>query len=257
MDAIVIDLLFLIVVLLVLLSCRDPSSNSNSCPTQTSYIMFFNSDGTLTYPNRHLDKEITLSDFNDNHCNMEMLRNMDITYVCTYVGRFNDNFSKYLRTPSRMHDLSKVATWKWLSKQGANVTYHDSKALLWAIVNGHLDVVKYLVSEGVDVPAMDDDAVLKAYANGHLDVVKYITDMTAHDSNGKCVRKQFPGVCDKWYEYNKDGNVINEKNGNGNEWRWNDNGNMILGDKVELTMDEIKTIYDNYIRSDGRIKFPK
>ena len=74
---------------------------------------------------------------------------------------------------------------------------------------------------------------------------------------GNAFIRRFPGVCDKWYEYNKDGNVINEKNGNGNEWRWNDNGNMILGDKVELTMDEIKTIYDNYIRSDGRIKFPK
>ena len=46
------------------------------------------------------------------------------------------------------HDLSKVATWKWMASKGIDATADDNRAIYWANLNEHLDVVKYLVSKG-------------------------------------------------------------------------------------------------------------
>jgi hypothetical protein len=100
-------------------------------------------------------------------------------------------------------DLRKVETWEYLTSIGANIHALDY-VLSWAVVNGHLEIVKYLhendaythayndlalilaakyghleivkylVENGADIHVMNDEALISAAENGHLDVVKYL-----------------------------------------------------------------------------------
>ena len=69
---------------------------------------------------------------------------------------------------------------KYLVSQGANIDGKDNDdwtALIWASQNGRLEVVKYLASQGAKINAKDDDdwtALMRASQNGHLEVVEYL-----------------------------------------------------------------------------------
>ena len=55
--------------------------------------------------------------------------------------------------------------------------YNDSTALLYAAVNGHMEVVKVLVARGADVDAQDSvggTALMYAVWKGHTDVVRIL-----------------------------------------------------------------------------------
>jgi ankyrin repeat protein len=75
---------------------------------------------------------------------------------------------------------------------GADVNAADKRvntALTHAVMNGHLKVVKFLVDHlGADVNAADkrgNTALTHAVMNGHLEVVKFLVDRGA-DVNGRC-----------------------------------------------------------------------
>ena len=92
-------------------------------------------------------------------------------------------------------DLKSFDEVKALLKKGADVNasnkYGDT-ALMMAVYNGHLEVVKYWAECGVDVNASDKHgrtALMKAAIWGHLDVVKYLVehgaDLEAKDGDGQ------------------------------------------------------------------------
>ena len=87
---------------------------------------------------------------------------------------------------SKRKDLSKVATWKWMLKQGIDIQAKDNGAIRWASQNGHLPVVKYLHENGSDITAFNNYAIRWASLNGHLEVVKYLhengADIQADDN---------------------------------------------------------------------------
>jgi len=88
---------------------------------------------------------------------------------------------------------------QYLVEKGADVdTKCDvgSTALLWAVLGGHLDVVRYLCEQGADKEAKDTivgrTALLNAAWEGHLDVVLYLleqdVDVSAKDNEGYTAR---------------------------------------------------------------------
>ena len=98
----------------------------------------------------------------------------------------NDGFNKFRAHSIKLgkrHDLSKLATWEWLNKIGV---YNFKNAILWASVNGHVEVVKYLVDSGFDIADYDNWVVRVASERGHLEVVKYLVsvgaDITVNDN---------------------------------------------------------------------------
>ena len=59
-------------------------------------------------------------------------------------------------------------------KNGANVHAFDDRALRWASLYGHKDVVELLLKNGADVHANNDEARRWAANNGHKDVVELL-----------------------------------------------------------------------------------
>ena len=51
---------------------------------------------------------------------------------------------------------------------------NDNEALIWASVNGHLEVVKFLVEQGADVTANNNRALKWASEKGHLEIVNFL-----------------------------------------------------------------------------------
>jgi len=84
---------------------------------------------------------------------------------------------------SERKPLSDVDTWKWMIKNGVDITANDNLAIRWASQNGHLKVVKYLHENGADITANTNFGIRWASRYGHLKVVKYLhengADITA------------------------------------------------------------------------------
>ncbi len=80
-------------------------------------------------------------------------------------------------------NLKSLEEIKELLKKGADVeasNRYGNTALMVAVYNGHLEVVKYLAECGVDLEVKDGDtALMKAAINGHLDVVKCLAECGA------------------------------------------------------------------------------
>ena len=68
------------------------------------------------------------------------------------VVTFDDKCRAHRIIMGPRHDLSKVASWKWMLSKGVNVTADDNWAVRRASRNGHLSVVKFLVSKGATLP---------------------------------------------------------------------------------------------------------
>ena len=63
---------------------------------------------------------------------------------------------------------------KSLAEAGADVRANDDLALLMAVKNGNLEVVKFLVGAGANVHACYDEALRLAAEKGHLEIIKYL-----------------------------------------------------------------------------------
>ena len=76
----------------------------------------------------------------------------------------------------KRRDLNELSTWEWMIKERIDVHTNDEWALKWAVINGHLEVVKYLVENGANIHADNELALKWAANNGHLEVVKYLVE---------------------------------------------------------------------------------
>ncbi len=79
---------------------------------------------------------------------------------------------------------------RYLVSKGADIHAEDNEALGWAAEYGHLEVVSYLVSQGGDIHAYDDQALRWAAENGHLEVVQYLVSQGGdiHADNDDALR---------------------------------------------------------------------
>jgi len=75
--------------------------------------------------------------------------------------------------------LSKLETWKYLIKHGANIHTYNDYTLRWAAHNGHFEIVKYLVEHGANIRTYNDCALQWAASNGHFKIVKYLVEQGA------------------------------------------------------------------------------
>ena len=55
-----------------------------------------------------------------------------------------------------------------------------NKALMWAVYNGHLEVVKYLVENGANINGNEYSMLIETSDNGYLDIVKYLVENGAN-----------------------------------------------------------------------------
>lgn len=82
--------------------------------------------------------------------------------------------------------LDDVNTWKYMVKNGADITAGDNYAIQMASSNGCLEVVKYLASNGADITTDDNIVIQIASAKGHLEMVKHLVangaDVTANNN---------------------------------------------------------------------------
>ena len=90
--------------------------------------------------------------------------------VCVDDGKYRT----HRVTIRRVMPLNDVTTWKYLHKNGADITVNDNYAIEWASENGYLEVVKYLHKNGADITVYDNSALCLASLRGHLEVVKYL-----------------------------------------------------------------------------------
>ncbi len=54
-----------------------------------------------------------------------------------------------------------------------------NKKMIDAVLNGHINLVKYLVEKGVDIYVKDEEPLRLATKNGYLEVVKYLISQGA------------------------------------------------------------------------------
>ncbi len=96
----------------------------------------------------------------------------------------SNNAQKYLQDGSRDGRLDHVIISLNL---GADIHGKNEYALIWASMNGQLDVVKYLVENGA---GKINGALVEASSRGELDVVKYLVENGAdiHASNDAALR---------------------------------------------------------------------
>ena len=66
-----------------------------------------------------------------------------------------------------------------IKEQGANIILDENKALRTASCYGHLEIVKYLIENGADVHSFNDQALRYASGYGHLEIVKYLVEQGA------------------------------------------------------------------------------
>lgn len=76
-----------------------------------------------------------------------------------------------LSNACRHGDLEKV---KSLIATSHIRMYHINTALIWSVVDGYLDLVKYLIEEGANIRVYRDDALKYAVEDRHLEVVLYL-----------------------------------------------------------------------------------
>ena len=79
---------------------------------------------------------------------------------------------------------------KYLVNRGMDITITDNIAVRWAAEHGHLDIVKYLIAQGADIHARDEEPLRWAAARGHLETVKYLVEQGAdiHAQKDKALR---------------------------------------------------------------------
>ena len=66
--------------------------------------------------------------------------------------------------------------------KGTNIDIKGIPLLMWAIIKGHIDIVKYLVEQGADLNAQDEDGwtvLMWAAQRGHIDIVRYLVEQGA------------------------------------------------------------------------------
>ena len=89
-------------------------------------------------------------------------------------------FYKLLFFSSRygLMEIIKMATKECLIKKYQN-EFSGEDLLIEAILNGHLEVVRYLVENGVDIHIHDDSVLTSASENGHQEVVDFLEARSA------------------------------------------------------------------------------
>jgi ankyrin repeat protein len=88
----------------------------------------------------------------------------------------SDKYRANMIILSKRYDLADVATYKYLTENGADINVYAAYILRYNAGKGYLAVVKYLVENyniGIDI-ALQDSARF-----GHLDIVKYLIDEDA------------------------------------------------------------------------------
>ena len=68
-----------------------------------------------------------------------------------------------------------------IKEQGANIILDENKALRTASCYGHLEIVKCLIENGADIHSFNGSALRYASGYGHLEVVKYLVEQGAAD----------------------------------------------------------------------------
>ena len=66
-----------------------------------------------------------------------------------------------------------------IKEQGANIILDENKALRTAYCYGHLEIVKCLIENGADIHSFNGSALRYASGYGHLEVVKYLVEQGA------------------------------------------------------------------------------
>ena len=112
---------------------------------------------------------------------MSMIRNRDIENYLIYLLEIK-SICVYACISKKFHEfMTTHLLYKTLMiYKKCNKKYNNNKILIWASVNGHLEVVKYLVYLGTNIRAKDDYVVRWASKNGRLEVVKHLVSLGAN-----------------------------------------------------------------------------
>ena len=72
-------------------------------------------------------------------------------------------------------DLSKLATWEWLSSIGIEFT---RQSLEWAAARGYLNILQFLLANKIELSAQDrDNVLLSASFSGSVEVYKFLESL--------------------------------------------------------------------------------
>lgn len=69
-----------------------------------------------------------------------------------------------------------LETVKYLVSKNADIHANDDLALHWSAEHGKLEVVKYLIEKGANIYSRSNMALYMSVKNGHLEVVKYLVE---------------------------------------------------------------------------------
>jgi ankyrin repeat protein len=77
----------------------------------------------------------------------------------------------------------------FLNENGANIHYRNDDILREASENGYVEIVKYLIEKGANVHTQNDITIKTAAQNGHLNVIKYLVETGyIHSDNDAALR---------------------------------------------------------------------
>ena len=86
-------------------------------------------------------------------------------------------YPRRFTTACKNGDFEQV---KWIFSIFPDILDIECKAICWAALYGHLQIIEYLVSKGADVEIADNCSITWAATNGHLEVVKYLVSKGAN-----------------------------------------------------------------------------
>lgn len=70
----------------------------------------------------------------------------------------------------------RMASVRFLLEKGCDVEARDNRALRWAVLRGHADIVSLLVAQGANRHVLTAVDLTSASGNGHLPLVKYLME---------------------------------------------------------------------------------
>ena len=90
------------------------------------------------------------------------------------------DFTEYVK----IGNLQKVI--EFIETNQVDASKQNNNTIIWAVYNGHLNVIKYLLTlPRVDISAQDNLAITLAARNGHLAVVEYLLTLPNVDASAQ------------------------------------------------------------------------